>query len=281
LQEAPDSGAPVTPRCHASGTLASMAVQRYSQPMTDPATSDIKGQTPVQPVSRLARFPIYYGWVVLAVAFITMGIGANVRVAFSLLFPPILAEFGWERGETAAIFSMGFVTSLFFSPFAGVLIDRYGVGKVVAVGSVLSAAGLVLSTEVTTIVELAITLGCMMVGGSVMLAYVTHGYFLPYWFVRKRGMAIGLAFSGVGIGAILMFPWLQGIIGADGWRRACYAMAILLVVVVLPLNLLLQRRHPHDIGLQPDGENRTGRPGARPAADNNVDAGWVNRDGPL
>jgi len=249
--------------------------------MTDPAASDSTAQATIQPPSRLARFPIYYGWVVLFVAFITMGIGANVRVAFSLLFPPILAEFGWERGETAAIFSMGFLASLFFSPFAGVLIDRYGVGKVVAVGSLLSAAGLVLSTEVTTIVELAITLGCMMVGGSVMLAYVTHSYFLPYWFVRKRGLAVGLAFSGVGIGAILMFPWLQGIIGADGWRRACYALAILLVVVALPLNLLLQRRHPHDIGLQPDGDNQNGGPGRKPAVDNVVAADWVNRDGTL
>lgn len=246
--------------------------------MTDPAASGPPSQTTIQPASRLARFPIYYGWVVLLVAFITMGIGANVRVAFSLLFPPILAEFGWERGETAAIFSMGFLASLVFSPFAGVLIDRYGVGKVVAVGCLLSAGGLVLSTEVTTIVELAVTLGCMMVGGSVMLAYVTHSYFLPYWFVRKRGLAIGLAFSGVGIGAILMFPWLQDIIGADGWRRACYAMAILLVAVALPLNLLLQRRHPHDIGLQPDGDNRPGRAARKPAADNVVDADWVNRD---
>lgn len=226
----------------------------------------------------MARLPVYYGWVVLAVAFVTMAIGANVRVSFSLLYPPILEEFGWSRGQTAAVFSMGFVASLIFAPFAGVLIDRFGIGIIIATGSVMSAGGLALSTQVSTVFELLATLGCMTVGGSVMLAYMTHSYFLPYWFVRKRGLAMGLAFSGVGIGAIILFPWLQGIIGDDGWRRACYAMAILLVAFVLPLNLLLQRRHPHDIGLQPDGDNRAGKTPTKAPADNVVDAEWVARD---
>ena len=51
---------------------------------------------------RLARLPFFYGWIVVAVAFVTMGIGVNARTAFSLFFPPILAELGWERGVTGA-----------------------------------------------------------------------------------------------------------------------------------------------------------------------------------
>ena len=68
---------------------------------------------------RLSRLPFYYGWIVVAVAFVTMGIGVNTRTAFSLLFPPILAEFGWERGVTAAAFSIGFVASTIYAPFIG------------------------------------------------------------------------------------------------------------------------------------------------------------------
>jgi hypothetical protein len=55
---------------------------------------------------RLARLPFFYGWVVVGVAFITMAIGVSTRTAFSLLFPPILAEFGWERATIAAAFSL-------------------------------------------------------------------------------------------------------------------------------------------------------------------------------
>ena len=49
----------------------------------------------------IVKVPFFYGWVVVAVAFVTMGVGVNARTAFSLFFPPILDEFGWERGLTA------------------------------------------------------------------------------------------------------------------------------------------------------------------------------------
>jgi len=59
------------------------------------------------------RLPFFYGWVVVAVVFVTMGVGVNARTAFSLLFPPILQEFGWDRAITAGAFSFGFMVSAF------------------------------------------------------------------------------------------------------------------------------------------------------------------------
>ena len=57
------------------------------------------------------RLPFFYGWLIVAVTFVTMAIGVNARTAFSLFFPPIISEFGWERGVTAGAFSFGFVVS--------------------------------------------------------------------------------------------------------------------------------------------------------------------------
>ena len=65
------------------------------------------------------RLPFYYGWVIVAVVFVSMGIGVNARTAFSLLFPPILSEFGWERAVTAGAFSFGFLVSAVMSPMLG------------------------------------------------------------------------------------------------------------------------------------------------------------------
>ena len=65
------------------------------------------------------RLPFFYGWVVVAVTFVTMAIGVNARTAFSLFFPPIISEFGWERGITAGAFSFGFVASGVASPLIG------------------------------------------------------------------------------------------------------------------------------------------------------------------
>jgi len=70
----------------------------------------------------------------VAVAFVTMGLGANARTAFSLLFPPILDEFGWERGLTAGAFSFGFLVSAVLSPFVGRLMDRHGPRVVIEMG---------------------------------------------------------------------------------------------------------------------------------------------------
>src|SRR5207244_3587821 len=90
------------------------------------------------------RLPFYYGWVVVAVAFVTMAIGINARTAFSLFFPPILDEFGWERGVTAAAFSLGFVVSMAFGPWLGRAMDRWGPQRAIPVGVLLLSAGLAL-----------------------------------------------------------------------------------------------------------------------------------------
>ena len=72
------------------------------------------------------RTNFFYGWVVVAVAFVSMGIAVNTRTAFSLLYPPILDDFGWDRGETAGAFSLGFLASTAAVPLVGMLIDRSG-----------------------------------------------------------------------------------------------------------------------------------------------------------
>ena len=87
------------------------------------------------------RVPFFYGWIVVAVAFISMAIGVNARTSFSLLFPPILDEFGWDRATIAATFSIGFVTSTILSPLVGALMDKYGPRLVLPLGATLTALG--------------------------------------------------------------------------------------------------------------------------------------------
>ncbi len=208
----------------------------------------------VNTTGRLARLPFFYGWIVVAVAFVTMGIGVNTRTAFSLLFPPLLSEFGWERGVTAAAFSIGFIASTIYAPFSGMLMDRFGPRYVVSFGVLLVSAGMATATRIQQPWHLYLTLGVLVVGGSFFMSYFGHSLFLPNWFVRRRGLAIGIAFSGVGVGSIVIFPWLQHIIDQVGWRQACWIMAILLCVLLVPLNFLFQRQRPQDIGLEPDGD---------------------------
>ena len=196
---------------------------------------------------------LFYGWIVVAVTFVSMGIGVNARTAFSLLFPPVLEEFHWDRGVTAGAFSFGFVVSGILSPLIGRMMDRYGPRAVMELGTVLMASGFLLAPFTSQPWHLYLTIGVLVGGGSVCLGYSGQSLFLPNWFVRKRGLAIGIAFSGVGLGSVTLLPWVQSMILGAGWRAACWSLGLLILVVLAPINLLLRKR-PEDMGLRPDGD---------------------------
>lgn len=198
------------------------------------------------------RLSFFYGWLLVAVAFVTMAVGVNGRTAFSLLFPAILAEFGWDRGVTAGAFSFGFLVSAVVTPFVGRLMDLRGPRIVVELGVLAMGAGLILASLVSKPWQLYLTLGALAGGGVNCLAYTGQSIYLTNWFVRRRGLALSIAFSGVGIGSVTILPWQGWLIETAGWRSACIELGILLLVLLGPLNLLLKHR-PEDLGLRPDG----------------------------
>ncbi len=222
------------------------------------------------------RLPFFYGWIIIAVTFVTMAIGVNARTAFSLLFPPILGEFGWDRGVTAGAFSFGFVVSGIASPLIGRLMDRLGPRSVMELGVALMASGLLLAPLTKEPWHLYLTIGVLVGAGSVCLGYSGQSLFLPNWFIRSRGLAIGLAFAGVGIGSMTLLPWVQVMIERGGWRTACTAMGILILVVLAPINLLLRKR-PEDLGLLPDGAAAPSASAAKPVS-NVIDRHWASID---
>jgi MFS family permease len=221
-----------------------------------------------------ARLPFYYGWLVVAVAFVTMAVGVSARTAFSLLLPPLLDEFGWSRALVAGAFSFGFLVSAVLSPIAGRVMDRQGPRVVIGAGVCMMASGLLAAPTITEPWHLYATLGVLVGAGGNLMSFTAQSLYLPYWFVRRRGFAISIAFAGVGTGAVVLLPWLQTIIAGDGWREACWAMGLLVLLVVAPLTLLVRRR-PEDIGLLPDGAVRIAGPVGQQRSANIVDPAWT------
>lgn len=189
----------------------------------------------------------------MAVAFVTMALGVNVRTTFSLLFPPVLDEFGWSSGTIAATFSIGFIVSTLLAPFVGGLMDRFGPRIILPLAAVAVSTGLVTTTLATQPWHFYLTFGVLVIGGSVFMGYIGHTLILPNWFDRRRGLAIGIGFSGVGVGSIILLPWMQIAIQTEGWRQSTLTLAVIVLVVLAPLNFLFQRYRPEDIGLVPDG----------------------------
>lgn len=197
---------------------------------------------------------LFYGWIVVAVAFVTMGVAVSARTGYSLLLPPIIAESGWNAGLASGAFSVGFLASTAVLPVIGWAMSRTGPRVIIPIGGALVAAGYLAARHVTTPLELYAAFGLLAVNGSMAMSYISHSMFLPNWFVRNRGLAVGIAFGGVGgLGAVLL-PALQWSIDAHGWREACLYVAITVAAVIIPLNLILARKRPEDLGLLPDGD---------------------------
>jgi MFS family permease len=222
-----------------------------------------------------SRLTFYYGWMIIGVAFVTMAIAVTARTAFSLQLPPLIAEFGWDTGLVAGAFSFGFLVSALLSPTIGRIMDSHGPRIIIGSGVCMMSAGLFMAPWITRPWQLYATLGVLVGGGANLMTYTAHSLFLPNWFVRRRGFAISIAFSGAGVGAIVLLPWLQAIIGRDGWRASCTATGLLVVLVIGPLTVLVRRR-PEDIGLIPDGGTDTTRTGGTRESANVVDSDWVS-----
>jgi MFS family permease len=223
-----------------------------------------------------ARLPFYFGWVVVAVAFVTMAVGVSARTAFSLLMPPLLTEFGWDRGLAAGAFSFGFLVSAVLGPFAGRAMDRNGPRVVIGIGIAMTGSGMLLAPFIAQAWHLYAALGVLVGAGANLLGYTAQSLYLPNWFVRRRGFAVGIAFSGVGVGAIVLLPLFQHVITVHGWRTACLCMGVLTIILLAPINLLI-RRHPADLGLEPDGAPSSPDASKRQAADI-VDAAWAGTE---
>src|SRR5262245_39416849 len=139
-----------------------------------PPTRRERSMTDGRQLANLARLPFFYGWVIVAAAFVTMAIGVNARTAFSLLLPPLLDEFGWDRGLAAGAVSFGFLVSAVMSPLVGALMDRRGPRVVIESGVLLLAAGLLSATLIEKPWQLYLTLGALVGGGANCISYTAQ-----------------------------------------------------------------------------------------------------------
>src|SRR5215469_15870976 len=108
-----------------------------------------------------ARLPFYYGWVIIGVAFVTMAVAVTARTSFSLLMPPLIDEFGWDRGLAAGAFSFGFLVSALVSPVSGRVMDARGPRIVILTGTLLLTAGLLSAPFIERPWHLYTTLGVL------------------------------------------------------------------------------------------------------------------------
>lgn len=182
-----------------------------------------------------------HGWPVVAAGVVGIGCGPGLFQNLSSLFTPgMSAEFGWSRGEIATAAGIGLLGALLV-PLFGRVADRFGVRPVIA-GAMLLLGGAYLglasmggSLWQYQLLVLALALS---VPGTSALSY---GKLIAARFEAHRGLALGLATSGISLTTLALPPAMGAVIAAQGWRGGFVALALLVVAVALPLVLLLIR----------------------------------------
>lgn len=204
------------------------------------------------PADGTARLERTYPWVVLGISFTTVAAAFGCRGAFALFFVAVVEEFQWSRALSAGALTLGAAAWTVSAPVWGRMLDRFGPRLVFPAGAGLMAAGFVVSGMTETVWHYYLGMGLLVGLGFAALPMTSQATVISNWFVRKRGMAMGVAASGVGAGIFLVVPAAERLIMGLGWRNAYLVLAGALLAAVVPLNLFFQRRRPQDMGLRPD-----------------------------
>jgi sugar phosphate permease len=208
--------------------------------------------TPLQ--IRPVRWPFYYGWVIVAIAFLGAGISSGVALwGASVFVLPMTEEFGWSRAAFFSAFTVRAAISGIMAPVVGPMFDTRHGARIMAIVSALILTGSMALLRYTDSLWEFI----LLFGGAGALADLGSGFMLssaivPKWFVAKRGRALGIATAGVGLGAAVFPGSISALVEGVGWRDAWLYLGLVTGAVSLVLAMFIRTR-PEDVGLLPDG----------------------------
>ena len=216
--------------------------------------------------NRIKQFPfaapraLFYGWVIVASCTLIQVIQFGIQYSFGIFFKPLIAEFGWSRAATSGAYSLVMVCGGLSAIPLGWLADKFGPARVTAACGILMALALIAASQVQALWQLYLAFGILL-GTSIGGTMAITGGVTARWFVKKRGLALGIVSAGIGLGTLLIPPAAERLITAFGWSQAYIIIGIAAGIVTVGGALWL-RRDPASIGLKPygaaDGPSKSG-----------------------
>jgi sugar phosphate permease len=202
---------------------------------------------------RLARLNIHYGWVIVAVTFLTMLSTAGAMGLPGALILPLNKEFGWAVGAISSALAMRLALFGLMGPFSAGLIERYGVRAIVLTAISLIVAGLLSALLMTQLWHLVLLWGLVVGIGTGLTAVVLGAIVSTRWFSKHRGLVLGMLTASNATGQLVFLPFAAWLVTHVGWRMALIPSIAALCVAAL-LVVLFMRDRPADVGLLPLGD---------------------------
>ena len=208
--------------------------------------------TKVTTMAHPSRHRIHPAWWVAIVAFLALFAAAGFRGAPGAIMVPLHTEFGWSMSIMSVAMSINLVLYGLVAPFAAALMDRFGMRRVVATALTLIAVGAGGSVVMTASWQLLVFWGLLIGGGTGAMALVFAATIAERWFVRRRGLVMGVLTAGAATGQLVILPPVAAMAETIGWRPASLVIGGIALLAV-PLVIAVIRDHPEDRGVLPYG----------------------------
>ncbi len=220
---------------------------------------------------------LHYGWVMVFSAVGILATHALTFYSFGIFLRPITEQFHWNRGALSAAISIGMLISGPFSILAGRLSDRYGPRLLVTASGIITGVALIFMSQISALWHVYLIYGiAVAIGGGGCVVPLTST--IPRWFKQRRGVALGLTWTGIGLGGVIAPMLSQWLISDYDWPTAYIVLGLITLVVVTPLAQTL-KRSPQQMGLQPYGEMSIRQDEEEPAATESLSIKQVIRTG--
>jgi len=189
-------------------------------------------------------------WRIVAVLFVALAFlwGGTISTP-GIFFAPLIREFGWSHARVSSLASAVMLGTIPGSVLVGFLLEKVDTRVPVVAGAALTAGSLLFASRADSYFPLLIFY--FFAGfGVAMATLLPAALLVANWFQAKRGIAMGMAIAGVSAGGMIMVQVAAAVIRADGWRAAYAALALPVLVIVIPLVLLVVRPRPPDTSVQ-------------------------------
>jgi MFS family permease len=186
-------------------------------------------------------------WLVVGTLFTTLffvfGAGYNTAGVF---VTPLVAQFGWSRAQVSLLQTALALAAGVVVPAVGLLLDRLEARGVIAVGALLAGAGFLLASRTGTF-ALMLTAYVLVGAGLGAATLLPCSLVVANWFGARRGLALGITMGGTSLGGMTMTLVASRVMARAGWRAAYLALALPMLVVVVPVVLATVRTRPRGV----------------------------------
>lgn len=215
----------------------------------------------------------FFGWYLLGaltLAYtVTNGLVLN---SLPIFYPELVREFGWNQSEVTRPAQLLFLLVALLSPFVGVLLDRFSTRLIVLAGAVLMTLGIFAFSRISTLTGMS-AIYLLFSVSLVLCGIISSMYLITRWFVRYRGIAVGIFLLGSSLGGAIFNPLAAHFIQSMGWRSAAAVLAGIAAVLLVGPLLIFVRNTPQEMGLRPDGAPAEGAAGSAAAVQPNYRSG--------